>query len=169
MFAHPGKKLNFMGSEFGQFKEWAFEESVEFFMLQYDLHKKLWEFNKFLNNIYKENSELFEIEDSWDGFRWISADERDNNIISFERINKKGEKIAVIMNFSGNSYDRYRLGLDKGLYTIILNSDEKKFGGNGVIKTKTYKTAKKYAHGRENSIQFKLPAFTALYLKKNAE
>ncbi len=166
MFAHPGKKLNFMGNEFGQFKEWAFAEGLEFFMLQYDLHNKLHEFNKFLNKTYKENPALYEIEDSWDGFKWISADERDNNIISFERIDKKGRKIAVIMNFSGNDYKQYRLGLDKGTYQMILNTDDKKFGGSGVVKVKTYKTAKKTAHFRENSVLLHLPKFTAFYLLK---
>ncbi|MBE7062123.1 MAG: 1,4-alpha-glucan branching protein GlgB, partial [Clostridiales bacterium] len=75
-FAHPGKKLNFMGNEFGQYKEWNYKEGLEFFMLEYDLHKKLHEFNKKLNKFYKNTPSLYEIEDSWDGFEWISADER---------------------------------------------------------------------------------------------
>ena len=166
MFAHPGKKLTFMGSEYGQFKEWNYKEGLEFFMLKYDLHKKLWEYNKALNFIYKNSPCLYEIEDSWDGFTWISADESDNNVISFIRKDKSGNSLAVVTNFSGNDYALYRLGLDKGEYRLMFDSDDKKFGGAGLIKAKTYKTAKKPAHGRENSILIKLPKFTTLYLIK---
>lgn len=166
MFAHPGKKLNFMGNEFGQFKEWDYKEGLEFFMLDFDLHNKLNNFNKELYNIYRNNSALYEIEDSWDGFEWISADEKDNNIISFVRKDRKGHQIAVIINFSGNEYKKYRLGLDKGSYNLLLNSDDKKFGGKGLIRKKLFNTTKKSAHGKQNSIQLNLPPFTALYFDK---
>ena len=166
MFAHPGKKLNFMGNEFGQFKEWTESEGLELFMLQYEMHKKLQAYNRELNNVYKSTPCLYEIEDSWDGFKWISADERDNNIVSFERKDKNGNVLAVLINFSGTTFNQYRLGLEKGSYKLILNSDDKKFGGTGLIKSKTYKTAKKSAQGRENSILLKVPAFTGLYLMK---
>ncbi len=169
MFAHPGKKLNFMGNEYGQFKEWNENEGLEFFMLDYDMHKKLHAFNKEINNLYKNTPCLYEIEDSWDGFNWISADERDNNIVSFERKDKDGNVMAVIINFSGNTFNQYRLGLEKGSYKLVLNSDDKKFGGSGLIKSKTYKTAKKSAQGRENSILLKIPAFSGLYLTKIQE
>lgn len=167
MIAHPGKKLTFMGNEFGQFKEWNFKEGLEFFMLDYPLHKGLWEFNAELNRVYRENPAFYEIEDGWQGFQWISADEACNNIVSFFRKDKSGNSVAVIVNFSGNAYKNYRLGVDKGEYKIIINSDDKKFGGSGIIKSKTYKTAKKTAHGREYSIKFDLPAFTGICFVKN--
>ncbi len=166
MFAHPGKKLSFMGSEFGQFTEWDYKKGIEFFMLDYDRHKKLLKFNKTLNNIYKNTKALHEIEDSWEGFQWISADEKDNNVISFERIDKNGNKVVAIINFSGNDYTKYRLGLDKGEYSIILNTDDKKYGGKGTLKGKTFKTTKKMAHAKANSIMFTLPRFTGIYLIK---
>ncbi len=166
MFAHPGKKLNFMGSEFGQFKEWNYKEGIEFFMLKYDMHNKLLDFNKQLNKLYKNTPALYEIEDSWDGFNWISADERDNNVISFTRIDKSGKKIVAIVNFSGNDYAKYRLGVDAGEYKIILNSDEAKYGGTGLIKKKSYKAVKKPAHGSKYSIMLNLPKFTGIYLEK---
>lgn len=166
MFAHPGKKLSFMGNEFGQFKEWDYKEGLEFFMTKFELHRKLQEFNKTLNKIYKQTPALYEIEDSWDGFTWISPDERDNNIISFERKDKSGNVLAVISNFSGKDYYKYRLGLPKGTYKIVLNSDDRKFGGNGMLKGKTFKTAKKTAHGKENSILIDLPKFTSIYFVK---
>ncbi len=166
MFAHPGKKLNFMGNEFGQFKEWDYKSSVEFFMLKFENHKKLWTFNKTLNDIYKNSSPLYKIEDSWDGFQWISADEKDNNVISFIRKDDCGKQIVVIINFSGNLYRKYRLGVEKGEYRLILNTDEKKYGGNGTLKGKTFRTVKRKAHGRNDSISFDLPKFTGLYFEK---
>lgn len=167
MFAHPGKKLNFMGSEFGQFKEWDYKDGIEFFMLKYEKHKKLWMFNKFLNGIYKEKPQLYDIEDSWEGFSWVSADEKDNNVISFVRKDKTGKELLVIINFSGNNYEKYRLGADKGEYKLILNSDDKKFGGNGTLKGKTFRTVKKKAHGKNDSILICLPKFTGMYFEKN--
>ena len=166
MFAHPGKKLNFMGNEFGQFKEWNYKEGLEFFMLDYPLHKKLQGYNRVLNGIYESVPALFEIDDGWQGFEWISADENENNVISFIRRDKCGNEIVCVMNFSGNDYKKYRLGVPEGEYEIILNSDAKTFGGNGKITKKTYKTTKKTAHGREQSFMLTLPRFTGLYFKK---
>ncbi len=166
MFAHPGKKLSFMGSEYGQFKEWNYQEGLEFFMTKFDMHKKLLNYNKDLNKIYKNTPALYEIEDSWDGFTWISADEKDNNVISFIRRDKKSNSVAVISNFSGRDYEKYRLGLDAGTYKIILNSDDKVFGGQGSVKGKTFKTTKKPAHGKKTSVCFTLPKFTTVYFIK---
>jgi len=167
MMAHPGKKLTFMGTEFGQFKEWNYKEGLEFFLLDYEKHRKLKTFYKKVNHFYKENSPLFEIEDSWDGFNWISADEKENNVISFIRRDKLGKEIIVIINFSGKDYDNYYLGVDKGEYKLVLNSDQVTFGGNGKIKKTIYKTVKKVSHGKKNSIKIKLPKLTALYFEKS--
>ena len=135
-------------------------------MLKFENHKKLWTFNKTLNDIYKNSSPLYKIEDSWDGFQWISADEKDNNVISFIRKDDCGKQIVVIINFSGNLYRKYRLGVEKGEYRLILNTDEKKYGGNGTLKGKTFRTVKRKAHGRNDSISFDLPKFTGLYFEK---
>ncbi|MBQ0099457.1 MAG: alpha amylase C-terminal domain-containing protein, partial [Firmicutes bacterium] len=117
-------------------------------------------------NVYKTNPALFEIEDSWDGFNWITADERDNNIFAFTRKDKEGNQIAVIVNFSGNDYYKYRLGLDKGTYKIILCSDDIKFGGSGIQKKKTISTNKKIAHNREDSVMLNIAKFSGIYLLK---
>ena len=167
MMSHPGKKLNFMGYEYGQYKEWAYKEGLEFFMTDYDKHKRLMSYVKFINGVYKENAPLYEIEDSWDGFEWISADEKQNSVISYIRRDRKGNEIAVIINFSGIDFNKYRLGLPDGEYQLILNSDSVKFGGSGAIKKSVYKTATKIgSHGKKTSIQIKLPKFTCLYFKK---
>jgi 1,4-alpha-glucan branching enzyme len=165
-FAHPGKKLSFMGSEYGQFKEWDYKEGLEFFMLDYELHRKLQGFNRVLNGIYKTMPALYEIDDSWDGFTWISVDEKDNNIIAFSRKDKSGKELVAIFNFSGRDFDEYRLGLDKGKYKVVLCTDDAKFGGFGKVKSKTYSTVKKSAHGRDNSIKIKIPKLCGMYMIK---
>ena len=166
MFAHPGKKLNFMGSEYGQFKEWDYKEGLEFFMLDYELHNKLFEYNKLLNRVYKETPSLYEIERSWDGFNWVSPDEKDNNVFIFERKDNDGKILLAVFNFSGNDYFNYRVGAIKGKYKLILNTDKKKFGGAGLVKGLTFSTVKRGAHGRKDSIKITLPKFTALYFIK---
>ncbi len=169
MYAHPGKKLSFMGNEYGQFKEWDYKEGLEFFMLDFELHNKLFKFNKTINHFYKNNSPLYEIEDGWNGFSWISVDEKDNNVIAFKRTDKSGNELIAIINFSGRDIYKYRLGLDYGEYRILLSSNDKRFGGDGLLKKKTYKTAKKYAHGREYSICLDLPKFSGIYLNKKTK
>jgi 1,4-alpha-glucan branching enzyme len=166
MFAHPGKKLNFMGNEYGQFKEWDYKEGLEFFMLKFDLHNRLHKFTKKLNGVYKHNRPFYEVEDSWDGFNWICADECDNNVLSFVRKDKDGNSILAIFNFSGNDYLKYRLGCDEGQYKLLFTSDRISFGGTGRVRSRVYKTRKKIAHGHENSICFTLPKFSAIYFIK---
>ncbi len=166
MFAHPGKKLSFMGNEYGQFKEWNYKEGLEFFMLKFKLHRQLLGFNKKINNIYKTTPALFEIENSWDGFNWISADERDNNVISFERIDKNGNVLVAIFNFSGKDFPEYNLGVEKGKYKLILNTDNKGFGGDGFSRKRVYKTKNIFAHNRNTSILLNLPKFSGMYLIK---
>ncbi len=165
-FAHPGKKLNFMGNEFGQFKEWDNNSEIEFFMMDFESHKALYEYNKKINFLYKSTKALYEIDDCWNGFKWISVDERDNNLIAFSRTDKSNNSIIAIMNFSGKDYNCYRLGVEEGKYKIILCSDDRRFGGEGRVRKKTFKTSKKPSHIYGNSISLKLPRFTALYLKK---
>ncbi|MBO5927237.1 MAG: 1,4-alpha-glucan branching protein GlgB [Clostridia bacterium] len=166
MFSMPGKKLNFMGNEFGQFKEWNEYEGLEFFMLNYPNHKKLKSFNAYLNNLYKNSPCLYQIDDSWQGFEWISADEKDNNVISFIRKDKLGNELVVLINFSGNFYSNYRLGVYKGEYKIVLCTDDKRFGGQGIITNKKLKASKKTVHGKDYSIKLNLPPFSAVYLSK---
>ena len=164
--AHPGKKLSFMGNEFAQFREWDYKEGLEFFMLKFPLHNKFKNFIKTLNNIYKNCTSLFEVEDSWDGFKWISVDERENNIFAFTRTDKKGNNLFAIFNFSGNDYPNYKLGVDKGNYKLLISSDQKRFGGQGKLRLKSSKTVKKCAHNSKFSINIYLPRLSGAYLIK---
>ena len=166
MMSHPGKKLNFMGSEIGQFKEWNYKEGIEYFLTQYPLHKKLATAVKELNHLYKQEAALYEIEDSWAGFEWLAADDADRNFFAYRRTDKRGESIIVLLNFSGEDYIDYRLGLPKGKYEIIYNSDSVRYGGSGKYKKRVFTTTKSYSHGKEDSITFNLPKLTCVYLKK---
>ncbi len=166
MMSHPGKKLNFMGSEFGQFKEWDYKEGVEFFLKEYPLHDKLSKMVKELNELYKKTPAFYEIEDSWDGFEWLAADDGDRNFFAYQRKDRKGETVVVLLNFSGSDFKDYRLGLPKGKYQLIFNSDCVRFGGSGAIKKYIFTTKKAFSHGKEYSIQFDLPKLTCVYLKK---
>ena len=166
MMSHPGKKLHFMGSEIGQFKEWDYKEGIEFFLTRYPMHKKLQTAAKDLNHLYKSTPALYEIEDSWEGFEWLAPDDADRNFLAYQRRAKNGETVVVLLNFSGEAYRDYRLGLPKGKYQVIFNSDSVRYGGNGMMRKRVFTTTKSYSHGKEDSIQFDLPAMTCVYLKK---
>lgn len=167
MMAHPGKKLLFMGQEFGQFKEWAYEEGLDWLLLDYEKHKKLQSFTKELNKFYKQHSELWEIDYSWEGFSWISSDDNANSTIAFRRIDKTGKEIIGIFNFTPNSHTEYRIGVpEAGTYKVIFDSNLKKYGGEKARLSGTYKTAKEPMHGFEQSIGIKLGGLNAMFLEK---
>ncbi len=167
MMSHPGKKLNFMGSEFGQFKEWNYKEGIEFFLKQYPSHDSLSVAVKDLNHLYRQTPALYEVDDSWDGFEWMAADDKDANFFAYKRRDRKGEEVLVLLNFSGGDLNGYRLGVEKdGKYQVIFNSDAPKYGGSGKIKKRIFTATKSFSHGKEYSIGFDLPKFTCLYLKK---
>lgn len=168
MMAHPGKKLLFMGQEFGQFKEWAYEEGLDWLLLDFDKHKKLQQFSKELNHFYKAHPELWEIDYSWEGFSWISSDDNRNSTIAFRRMSKEGKEIIGIFNFTPVEHEEYRIGIpEKGTYKVIFDSNLKKYGGGKARLSGTYKSAKKPMHGFEQSIGIKLGGLNALFLEKN--
>ena len=166
MMSHPGKKLNFMGSEIGQFKEWNYSEGIEFFLKEYPNHEKLSLMVKDLNHLYKNTPAFYQIEDSWDGFEWLAANDDDRNFIAYKRKDKLGKEIIVLINFSGSDLIDYTLGVDKGKYLLIFNSDFAKYGGSGAIKKRIFTTTKSHSHGKEYSIKFNLPKLTCVYLSK---
>ena len=170
MFAHPGKKLLFMGSEFGQFIEWNYKQGLDWLLLDYDMHKKMLGFTKTLNNLYKDTPALWQIDYSWDGFQWISSEDNANSVIAFRRIDRDGKEIIAIFNFTPNSFDEYRIGVpEEGGYKVILDTSLERFGGTTLEKHPAYKTKKKPMHGFEQSIGLKLSGLSALYLEKPAK
>lgn len=166
MFAHPGKKLDFMGYEIGQFAEWDYNSSVEFYLKKFDLHKKMSLFVKELNFFYRECKPLFEIDNAWKGFEWLVVDDKYNNVIAFNRYSESGESLTCVCNFSGVDLFNYGIGIYKGKYRIALNTDCKRYGGRGILKKRIFKTRKKANHGKDNTLFLDIPKLTCLYLLK---
>ena len=132
MYAHPGKKLLFMGAEFGQFIEWKELEQLDWFLLLYDKHPQMLEYTTALNHFYRENPPLFEVDNSWEGFTWCNADDGDHSIFSFLRKDKQGNQLLCVCNFTPETYEGYRIGMPKaGVFTQLFNSDEERYGGSG--------------------------------------
>ena len=140
MYAHPGKKLNFMGYEIAQFKEWDYTDGIEFFLTKFEKHKKMQKFVKALNEFYRSNNPLYEIDDNWEGFEWLVVDDRESNVVAFNRYSKTGECITAIFNLSGIDLPSYRIGNDEGKYKVAFNSDRIAFGGEGKLKKRVLKT-----------------------------
>lgn len=167
MMAHPGKKLLFMGSEFGQFIEWNYKQGLDWLLLDYDKHRQLQGFTRELNNFYSEHSELWEIDYSWEGFQWISSEDNCNSVIAFRRINSKGEEIIAVFNWTPNNFSSYKIGVpEKGTYKVLLDTSLAKYGGNKSRKDNAYKTKAQPIHGYEQNIDLKLHGLSALFLQK---
>lgn len=166
MYSHPGKKLLFMGQEFGQFIEWDEKKQLDWFLLDYDAHKQLHGFVKQLNKVYKDNSPLWEIDYSWEGFSWLVSDDTDNSVVAFERTARNGEKIIAICNFTPVTREGYRIGVEsRGSLSVLLDSDAVEFGGEGKLAKSRILTKKIPMHGKENSFEVTLPGFSCIYLK----
>lgn len=160
---HPGKKLTFMGCEYGQFREWDYQNQLEWFMTGYDMHNKLWHYTAELNRFYLENRELWEIDFSWDGFEWIEPDLKDTNIIAFKRIDKKGNELAMVFNFSSVVRENFKLyGLSHIKYTEVFNSDKLEYGGEGILNEGGINAQKTE---RGNAVNICLPGLSALIFK----
>ena len=167
MMAHPGKKLLFMGSEFGQFIEWNYKQGLDWLLLDYDKHRQLQGFTRELNNFYNEHSELWEIDYSWEGFQWISSEDNCNSVIAFRRINSKGEEIIAVFNWTPNNFSSYKIGVpEKGTYKVLLDTSLAKYGGDKSRKDNAYKTKAQPIHGYEQNIDLKLHGISALFLQK---
>ncbi len=159
MFTHPGTKLLFMGGEFGQYKEWDFQGSLDWNLLEFEPHKKLQNFYKELNKLYKTTPALYENAFTSKGFEWISLDDNENSVISFIRKGKNPKKdVVVICNLTPNILKKYKIGLNtKGKIKEIFNSDLEKFGGSGVLNSKEISIKKSPWNGKTHSAQITLP------------
>ena len=165
MIGHPGKKLLFMGGEFGQFIEWNYKQGLDWMLLDYDAHKNLKNFVSDLNGLYVNEKPLYENDCDWYGFKWIVVDDTQQNVFAFKRTDKKGKIIIVIANFSPVARDGYRIGVEKsGSYKTLIHSDDVKYGGKS-DGNKVYKTDKIASHGQKNSLSIDLPGNSVIYLK----
>ena len=166
MYSHPGKKLLFMGQEFGQFIEWDEKKQLDWFLLDYDAHKSLHAFVKKLNRVYKDTPALWEIDYSWDGFTWLVSDDNQNSVAAFERKDSNGDRIIAICNFTPVTRESYRIGVErKGSLTYILDSESTEFGGTEEISKKRIYTEKVPMHGKEHSFPVTLPGLSCIYLR----
>jgi 1,4-alpha-glucan branching enzyme len=181
MIGHPGKKLLFMGGEFAQYDEWNEARTLDWFLLDtYEHHRKMKDFVRDLNHLYLNERALWQNDFDGSGFSWINCNDYERSILSFHRTaekkrrskadqDEKGsayEYLIFICNFTPCPYMDYRVGLPApGKYTEIMNSDEEKYGGSGIINPGTLNSEEHLCDGREYSVPIKLPPLGVVILK----
>ena len=166
MMAHPGKKMLFMGQEFAQRNEWNYKTQLDWELLGQTEHRQTQEFVAALNHLYLSTPALWDNDDSWGGFSWISHDDYKQSVIAFRRIADDGTEIMAICNFVPVTREDYKIGVPfEGKYELVFSTDAKEFGGAGLAK-KTYETIDFCMHGFDQSISLTLPALSVLYLRR---
>ena len=161
-FAHPGKKLTFMGSEFAQFIEWTYKRQLDWFLLAYPRHVEMQRWCRELNHFYTDNTAFYENDGGWDGFQWLNVNDEDRSSIAFMRKSKK-EKVVCVFNFTPQEWE-LQIGLPAaGKLSLILNSDEYRFGGTGSKAKKTVKSSDTPFQEFEHSALISLPPLSAMY------
>ena len=163
MMGHPGKKLLFMGQDFGQLREWSEERELDWYLMEEPRHRQLNEYFRELLHIYRKYPAMYEQDSDWNGFEWINADDADRSIYSFVRKSKNVKNsLLFVCNMTPVARDDYRVGVPKkGTYHLLLNSNEARFGGTEADKSRpaSYKAVKSECDGREYSISYPLPPF----------
>ncbi len=159
MYAHPGKKLLFMGSEIGQWNEWNHDRSVEWELLQYDNHRRLQTFVADLNRFYRAHPELYEVDFQWQGFEWVDFRDVDNSIITFLRRPQSGKPfVLVACNFTPVPHEKYRVGIpDPGYYREAFNSDSQYYGGSNMGNAGGVQSEPISFNNHYHSLQITLP------------
>ena len=164
MMAHPGKKLLFMGQEFGQFIEWNEAKPLDWMLMDYQEHRQLAAYVKALNHFYTETPAFWQVDYSWEGFQWIVPDDNQQSVIAFLRRDAAGRMVLVVCNFNPVQRSGYQMGVPApGCYKELLSSDDAAYGGSGV-HNKTVRSRKVPLHGFEQSISLTLPAMSTVYL-----
>ena len=164
----PGKKLMFMGGEIGQFLEWRFDDQLEWNILDIDAHKKLNKYIKELNHLYISSKALWELETSWDGFKWINEADNENSVVSYIRKGKKKDDMLVVAaNFTPCDRNTYKLGVPyEGEYEVILHSNDERFGGTRKINKMVYRTSKTQYGDMDYTLTVPIDGNSAMILKK---
>lgn len=165
--SHPGKKLLFMGGEFGQFIEWKDQEQLDWLLLDYESHRRMLAFTAALNKLYMTEKALWELDHHTEGYQWIDADNNAQSVVSYIRRGKKPvDTLLVIINFQPVERHNYRIGVSRpGMYEEIFSSENTAFGGSG-IHNGPLKSIKKEWHGQLNSLELTIPPLSFLVLKK---
>ena len=167
MMAHPGKKLTFMGCELGQFSEWNYQSELDWLLLDYEARRQFHAFVKALNAFYLASSPLWNNDFSWEGFSWIAHDDRDNSVIAFRRIDRKGREQVILCHFTPVKREGYCIGIPKaGRWREVFSTDAEAFGGggitNGLVKTQPIPL-----HGQAQSVSLTLPPLSVLVLEQD--
>lgn len=164
MMGHPGKKLNFMGNEFAQFIEWNYAQELDWFLLDYPRHRTFRKFIKDLNAFYLENKALWQLDCSFDGFKWIVVDDNRQNIVSFIRRAADGDYVICVVNFSPVERKKYVMGVPENkIYKAELTSALKKYGGEEERRP-SFRAVGKPSHGYPYSVKLNIPANSVMFL-----
>ena len=167
MYGHPGKKLLFMGGEFGQYAEWSEARSLDWHLLQYADHKNLQSYMKELNHLYQKEPAFWEQDSDPDGFEWIECDDADSSVVSFIRRDSKGRELIFVCNFTPVVHHGMHLGVPHmGTYKEILNSDDERFGGSGIINTEPLKSNDHPANRCPYSVTLDVPPLGMVILEQ---
>ena len=162
--AHPGKKLLFMGGEFGHFIEWKYDDQLDWFLLLYENHPQVQQCCKRLNEIYRTTPALYQIDDSWDGFQWIQANDSDNSIVAFLRTDKRGNSLLCVTNFTPVFHPQYRIGLPQmGTLTECFNTDRKEYGGSNQYNNWAIRTEEERLQDFQYSCDICVPPLATVY------
>ncbi|UPQ89488.1 1,4-alpha-glucan branching protein GlgB [Vibrio sinaloensis] len=166
MYAQPGKKLNFMGAEFGQTGEWNHDDQLQWFLLDFERHQGVQSLTRDLNKLYTSEKALYELDSEPRGFEWRLQDSADASILAHERLSDSGERILVISNFTPVPHDAFRLGVPiKGTYQLLLNTDDAKYHGSGYQVLDTVSSEAKESQGLAQSLTLKIPPLATVFYK----
>ena len=166
MYAHPGKKLTFMGIDIAQFIEWDEERELDWLLMLYPKHIFTHRYVKELNKYYKSTPALWENDSDWDGFRWHVVDDNNNNVFAFSRRDRSGKEVLVVSNFSNQVLKNYEIGVDTwGSYKIVLNTDAKKYDGFA-ITNRNLKTNNKEKNEFKYTLGVNIPPYATMYIEK---
>ncbi len=162
--AHPGKKLLFMGGEFGQFIEWRFDDQLDWFLLLYDMHPQLQRCVREMNALYRSRAEFWQQDTGWDGFQWVQADDRDNSVLAFLRWDHDGNAILCVTNFTPVYHPVYRIGLPaEGTLEELLNTDRNVYGGSDQHNEGVLHTEPGQWHSFEHSLDIQVPPLATVW------
>ncbi len=169
MYAHPGKKLLFMGGEFGQFIEWRFYDGLDWLLLDYPAHKAVQDYFAALSKLYRKTGALYEVDDGWDGFQWLNQHDKRNCVVCFARYGrKKGKKkpklMVCVFNFLPEVRHNYRFGVPMGgMYQEVFNSDRQEYHGSSVLNPGSIASEKMACNGFADSISITVAPYAAQF------
>ncbi len=168
MYTHPGKKLNFMGNEFGATREWSHQTSLDWWLLDYPRHKGCQQLIRDLNHLYVKEPALHRLDHETAGFRWINHEDAASSVISFCRFDDAGSTLLVICNFTPMPHEHYRIGApEAGQYEVILNSDSEYYWGSNFDAGQYHQTLEQPRDGLPCSLELRLPPLGTVILKRN--